>query len=78
MKKSYEPEFDPEMDTFETEVFKVENPFLSRKFILSLIILGMLFGLTVAGKLEVGKFVEWVSVIYGTFAVANVAEKFKR
>ena len=48
----------------------------STKFILSLMILSMLFTLVVLGMFSVEQFAQWVSVIYGTYVAGNVVQKF--
>lgn len=51
------------------------NPFSSRKFILGTVILGMMFGLTVSGKLEVNKFIEFATILYGSYGVMNITDR---
>lgn len=48
----------------------------SRKFIISILLLGLIFSLVIVGKVEVEEFLTFASIVTGLYITGNVAQKF--
>ena len=54
------------------------NPLLSRKFILSFLLITLSFVLVLTGKLTSKEWTDFVMIISGIYATSNVASKFAK
>ena len=54
------------------------TPLLSRKFLLSLLLIVLSFVLVLVGKIEAKEWTDFVMVVAGIYATSNVASKFAK